>query len=191
MAKKILNKHDRQNLLTFASRKVDETHDTVARDAAYSACADMVSKLMTDKFPPADMAILDKYGVAEMDRCIFLSAGYGGYDRFTFNPSDPRIPVRPRTHCNRGTPFLLNDEQSAIYEAYKTADKAAADERTKRHSDFKVLIETARTFDELAAIWPAVESLRERICGESRAVSLMNEDVIARIKSDPASKLAA
>lgn len=192
MAKKILNKAHREALLNLANKLVHETQDKAALDAAYDACADMVSKLVQAKFPPADMEVLKRYEQAYPDACVYISAGWGGYERFNFRDGDERIPMRPgdRYGCNSRNPYLLTDEQTAIYDAFKLADKEHGIAIKTRYADYRALIESARTFEELVEVWPAAEQLRERICGQSRAIAVMSEEVVARIKADPAATIS-
>ena len=190
MAKKVLNKTHRETLENLANRLVHETADKSAVDAAYNACADMVSKLVKAKYPEADMAVLQKYDVGRKDSCIYLSAGYGGMERFSFRSSDERIPHVPDRYCNNRTPYLLTDEQVALYDAFKKADVEFQQAIRSRLADYRALIANARTFEELVEIWPAADQLREKICGTSRAVSVMSDDVLARIKADAANSVA-
>lgn len=192
MAKKVLNKGHREALESLAHKLVIETQDRAALDAAYEACANMVKGLVEAKFPPADMAVLKKYDQAYPDGCIYISAGWGGYERFNFRDGDERVPMRPgdRYGCNSRNPYLLNDEQTALYDAFKFADREHSDAIKTRYADYRALIQSARTFEELVEVWPAAEQLRERICGQSRAIAVMSEEVVARIKADPAATIS-
>jgi hypothetical protein len=43
----------------------------------------------------------------------------------------------------------------------------------------------------LAEVWPAVEAMREKIVGASTALSVLSDEVINRLKADPALAIAA
>lgn len=190
MAKKVLNKTHRDALERLANQLVHATADKTKVDAAYTACASMVSRIVKTKYPEADMKVLEKYGAGRKDACIFLSAGYGGYERFSFRDNDERIPYVPDRYCNNRRPHLLNDDQVEVYEAFKKADAEFRADTARRFKDYCTLITNARTFEELVEIWPAADQLREKICGTSRVVSVMSDDVLARIKADAANSIA-
>lgn len=191
MAAKVLNKSHRETLQVLARELVRSTQDTTALDAAYEEVANIVAAVVEAKYPKADMAVLRKYDVGREDTCIYVSPGYGNIQQFYFRQGDSRVPYVPSRYCNHRTPHLMNEEQAATfdrYEALREEQKAAINRRV---ADFDALIAASRTFDEVAAVWPAAEQLRERICGQSRAVSIMSEDTLARLKADPAAAGAA
>lgn len=186
MAAKVLNKGHRETLQILARKLVNSTQDTTALDAAYEEVANMVAALVEVKYPKSDMAILRKYDVGREDRCIYVSPGYGNIQQFSFRHKDSRVPYVPSRYCNHRTPHLMNEEQAASFDRYEALREEYKAAINRRVTNFDALIEASRTFDEVAAVWPAAEQLRERICGQSRAVSIMSEDTLARIKGDPA-----
>lgn len=188
MAAKKLNVGHRDALKSLANKLIAQTLDTSALDKAYAACAKAISAHMKKRYPPADMAVLEKYGVARADDCIYVSTGGSNYERFEFRKGDDLIPVRPggRYDCNSRTPILLSDSEEKAFEAFKSAKRALDTEREQRRKDFYTLIDSARTYEELVAIWPAADQLRERILSTSRAICVMSDEVVARIRADAA-----
>jgi hypothetical protein len=188
MASKRLNVGHRDALKGLADKLIAQTTDTSALDAAYTVVAKTVNKLMEKRYPAEDMAVLKRYGQAQADSCIYVSTGGSDYDRFSFRADDPLIPIRPgsRNTCNNRTPLYLEGKDGEAWAAYRAAKKADEDGRQQRRNDFHTLINHALTFEELLALWPAADALRERILGTSRAISVMSEDVVARIRADAA-----
>jgi|GEM_PF-2095133 len=186
MAKKVLNKSHRELLIHHAEKLVRSTQDRAPLDSAYDAAALMVVGLVEKKYPKADMAVLAKYNLGRIDRCIFVSSGFGGYERFQFRYEDDRTPRVPDRYCNDRTPHLMDEDQAALFEAWETAEKQYTAAVNQRINDFRALINVARTFEDVEEVWPAAGALRERICGTNTAVATINDEVIARIKSDAA-----
>jgi hypothetical protein len=186
---KALNTSHRTILISLAEKLVRQTQEADALDVAYNACADVVSSVTVKKFPPKDMAILARYNMARPDSCVYISTGGSNYERFSFRADDARIPMRPTGGCNSHSPHLLSEDQEKIWDAYVVASKADKAAVAQRLGDFKTLISAARTFEELVALWPAAEELRERICGTFRALAVMSDEVLSRIKADPAAVL--
>lgn len=189
---KRLSQANRDQLICFARNQVAATHDSTDFDAAYSAAADAVAKACEVAYPVRDMRVLKKYEMASADRCIYVSSGgYGDFDQFEFRNDDKRIPLRPKRY-RRSQPIMLEGEDAKAFAAYQKAKESDDKVRQERVNDFKALIQNATTFNGLAEIWPAIEALREEIVGSAFAVSVMSDDVLARIKKDPAlSQVAA
>lgn len=186
MAKKVLNKSHREVLERHASQLVNQTEDRTALDAAYEAAAAMVAGLVEKRYPKADMDVLKKYDLGRTDSCIYVSPGYGGYERFDFNVTDTRIPRVPERWCNTRQPHLMDEAEAAIFDAWKSARDAYRRSVDKRMSDFKALISVSRTFEDVEEVWPAAGALREKICGKNTAIATINDEVIARLKADAA-----
>lgn len=189
---KRLSQGDRDALFSFAKKCVLDTQDTTALDAAYDRAADAVAALLTDKFPQKDMRVLAKYNAASPDTCIYVSSGgFGRYDQFCFRDDDKRIPLRPISRgCNSRTPFLLEGKAEEAFRAFNEA-KDAFDAAVKtRVADYKALIYAAKTFNEVADIWPEANQLREAIVGTSSSLIVLSNDVVERIKGDAAYSLA-
>ncbi len=188
MASKRLNVGHRDALKTLANKLIAQTTDTSALDKAYAAAAKVVSDRMKKLYPPADMAVLQKYGQARADDCVYVSTGGSNYERFEFRAGDELVPVRPgrRNDCNSRTPILLSEAEEKAFKAFKDAATEVEKVRTQRRNDFSTLINSALTFEELVAVWPAADQLRERILGTSRAMTVMSEEVVARIRADAA-----
>ena len=191
MKNKRLSGYDREKLVALARKHIAATADTTALDETYERAADHISRVVAAKWPQKDMAVLAKYDVADADACIYASTGGGDYGQFHFRAGDKRIPLRPkRRHCS-SHPVLLEGEAADAYRAHEQAEKAHKATQAQRLNDFKALIEGSRSFNEIEAVWPAASELRSSIVGESAALTVLSEDVVARIKADPAFAVAA
>lgn len=177
--------NDRTIIERFARKQVERTADTAALDVAYENAANAVHVAVLAKYPQKDMTVLKRYGFANLDACIFVSTGGGDYDRFEFRADDKRIELRPKHNC-RNHPLMLDGDAADSFKVYLAANKDHDAACKRRNNDFAALIGGARTFNELAAAWPAVEELREKIVGASTAITVLSDDVVARIQADPA-----
>lgn len=190
---KRLSEANRDALLALAYRRIEATAETNDFDAAYSAAAEAVSLKMKEMFPAKDMTVLRKYELTTNDTCIHYSlGGFGDYGQFCFREGDKRIPVRPkRSRCNSRTPILFDGNGADAISAYNRALKTHESDIAQRKSDFRALIRNSQTFNQVAAIWPDAETLRETIVGSGTALSILSDEVVARLQSDPALKEAA
>jgi hypothetical protein len=191
MASKRLNVGHRDALKSLAMTLIVKTAETETLDRAYADAAKAISAHMKKKYPPADMAVLEKYNQAGPDACVYVSTGGSNYERFEFRDNDPLIPVRPgrRNSCNHRTPILLTEAEEKAIKAYFDTKKARDRDIQQRRNDFYTLIDSALTYEELVAVWPAADALREQILGTSRAIAVMSAEVVARIRADAAAKV--
>jgi hypothetical protein len=188
---KRLSQYDREVIGKFALQQIEKTEPSGDLDATYNVAADAIAAAVEAKFPAKDMKVLAKYDMAKPDACIYVSSGgFGAYDQFCFRDGDKRIPTRPNRYC-RNQPLLLEGEAETAYDAYTAAKKARDAAVAVRRKDFATLIANTTTFNALADIWPAVEALRTQIVGSGAALSVMSDEVVSRIKADPALALAA
>lgn len=188
---KQLSNGNRETILRFAYRQIKETQDSAALDAAYEVAADAIAAAVEVQHPAKDMKILARYEMARPDDCINISdGGYGSYERFSFRSGDKRIPLRPRQSCRSIAPLMLDGATSEAWRAYVAAEKEYTAALKTRQADFKALVYNTTNFNALAEIWPGVEKLRGEIVGSSASLSVMSEDVVARIKADPALAVA-
>jgi hypothetical protein len=188
---KRLSLSNRQVLFDLASKQVRATADTAIVDAAYDAAADAIHAVLVGKFPQKDMKVLARYDCAQEDACIYISSGGYRNDRFEFRDGDKRIVFRPGTSCNQRSPHLLDGEAQLAFDAFQLATKARDAEIKARLSDYKALIYGANTFNEVVAVWPAADALRDSIIGSGTALMVLSGDVIDRLKVDAASEWLA
>lgn len=188
---KRLSQYDRDLLITFARKQIKESADTAEVDAAYDLAAGEIAKVIKEKWPQKDMAVLRRYDAAAVDRCVYISEGGSNYEQFTFRADDKRTPLRPNGRGCLRTPIMLEGEALSAYRAYKKADAEAKEAAAARLSDFKALINGSRNFNEVAEVWPAANELRTSIVGEGTALAVLSADVVSRIKADPAYAVAA
>lgn len=191
---KRLAERDRDALMQFAKKQIAATEDRGSLDATYERAADAIAALVRKENPPADMKVLAKYGLAGIDGCVAISSGGGDVQQFNFKDDDPRIPMRPysRRGCGYGqrAPILMDDTTHEIHKVYAAELKASRDQAKIRFADFKALIWGTNSFNALAEVWPAIEVMREKIVGTSTALSVLSDEVIERLKSDPALEAA-
>jgi hypothetical protein len=188
MAKKRLNNGNRRDLRTLAWRMIRETTDTSEVDAAYAEAAKVISEEVSRRYPAEDMAVLAKYEMSHPDTCVYVSRGGQDYDVFHFRDDDPLTPVRPgsRYDCNRRNPILLQQSAVEALDRFKSANAKSDKDAQRRQADFYALINDAKTFEDVVAVWPAAERLRSLICGTGTAITTLSAEVMDRIKSDAA-----
>lgn len=186
---KTLNKVDRKKLFEFAKANVKCPAEQAALDAAYKTAKPFVLSVVHLRFPPKDMKVLDRYGAARRDECVSFGGFYDSDSVFRFRANDVDIPLVPRQNSCRELSYDWSKEARDALNAYvlaKQAHKKAVDQKIE---DYRRLIMGSRMFSDVVAVWPAAEVLRERLMPktvEQRALAVLSEDAIARIRADNA-----
>lgn len=180
-----LNQHHRGLLRTFANKGIACPHEQKIRDKAYAKAAKLVSEGASKKFPAADMSILAKYSVAEPDTCLRGGTPDGRFIVFNFDDADPLMPVLPIASCG-SRPFAWNIATVEAVESFDKAQHALKKARAEKLEKYRALIMAARTFEEVVAVWPATETLREQIAHQSTALVALSNDVAQFIRTDNA-----
>lgn len=179
-----MNDQYRQFLYDLAKTTVVCATEGKADKSAYDKAAPLVRKLVEDRYPPKDMKLLLKYEQARQDSCIRLQLTAGGVVEFKFRDDDKNHPLTPgQRHYGCGNRMYAADEaaSTAINASILAAD-AYKKAMSKKLDDYKALIWTSATLDQIEAVWPPASALRDRV-GRSLPV-VLSDEVIARIKAD-------
>jgi hypothetical protein len=189
---KRLSDRDRDSLYKLARKRIEDTQDSTGLDNAYEFAAQAVHDALVEQYPQKDMRVLARYDAATADSCVYISRGHYDYDQFCFREGDKRIPLRPGRGggCNSRNAFMLEGERADAYSAYNKAKEAHEAAIKQRYADYQALIYAAKTFNEVTEVWPEAEQLREAIVGTSSALVVLSNDVVERIKNDPAYAMA-
>lgn len=191
MAKTRLNGHHRDMLTAFAEKAVECKSEQRARDKAYERAEKAVIHCIEKQFPADDMAVLAKYDLARTENQVNGGDPNGASVHFTFDGGDAneRIPPRPR-----GRNHYYSDAQSVSFDAktkdlidsYDLAQHALDEARNKKLTNYKALIRTAVTFEDVLDVWPAAAVLSEKIKRQQTSLVVLSADVIANIRADNA-----
>jgi hypothetical protein len=186
---KRLSQSNREALYRLAEKQVKATEDSTTLDNAYEHAATAIHDVIVARFPQKDMRVLLRYEAAREDPCVYISSSGYNYDQFTFRNGDKRITLRPGRNCNHGNPYILEGEAQKAFDAFQNAENDRKLAIKARLDDFKALIFSANTFNEVAGVWPAAEAMRETIVGSGTALTVLSSDVVARIRADAAADM--
>lgn len=194
MAKdKTLNKDDREKLFAFAKANITCPVEQKAMDDAYKVAKPFVLDTVHSRFPLKDMKVLDRYGAARRDECIRFGGLYDNDSVFRFRSGDTDIPLVPRQNSCRELDYEWSKEARDALNAYVLARQAHNKAMERKTEDYRKLIVGSRMFNDVVAVWPAAEAIRDRLMPknvEQRALAVLSEDAIARIRADNAGAAA-
>lgn len=148
---------------------------------AYNIAAPLVRICVQAKYPPKDMLVCEKYGVATIDDCIHLQLTQGGVQAFKFVAGTGPLVVK-KTYQGQ---IYLADQVTTLAVLDWIAVHEEHDEKLRAlRNDYYALIKGARTLEEIVEIWPEIVTV-ERYA-RSYALTVLSQDVINRIKADVA-----
>lgn len=190
MAKTRLNMNHRDVLRQFAKENISCPKEEAANAKAYEKASRLVREESQKKYPLEDMLVLEKYEVAKRDLCINGGNPTGTYVNFEFL-AEADAPLMPKRYCSSRSISFSQKAADAIA-AYELTKDALEKARSAKLIKYRSLIETARYFEDVIEVWPAVASLASRITPSATALVTLSDDVREFIKSDNAGeKLAA
>lgn len=179
---------DRMFLRELASKTIQCKDEERAAVDAYVAALPIVRTLVMDRYPPKDMAVLEKYHATYEDRCIRIQLSSGGIVEFCIRKEDKPCVVpgnHHRDHGCQGRIYAAGPEATQLIQNALDAAEAREQARNKKLADYRALIAASTTLEQIEAVWPfGGEELRPR---KGRALPvILSDEVVARIKADVA-----
>lgn len=191
-----INKEMKNQLLGHMVSEFDARIDDTELSETFTALVARVNAILRAKYPEADMPVLRKYKLVRVDTCL----------RFTILGSDRVFGVRLQPPGKvRGEvadiPCMMGCYNHDVYACDKDfeilADKWTnqVEQRRllmeKKRVEYHAFLHACRNLEEVEAVLPISEELREALGAQSRSLSVINPDIISRIKSDFAQGVAA
>jgi hypothetical protein len=180
----VLSKSSRERLCQFAKDSIKVPDETKALDMTYNKAAVLIRAEIDKKFPPSDMAILDKYKVAKADYCINNRYGFMDDVKFTFRNDDVRAPLLPNRGCSDRS-FEWTEKTKAAIAAYNAAAEVHKKAFDEKLHNYRALIFSSRNFNEVVKAWPAAEQLRP-FCSPTNSLPAIPEKIIFFVQNDNA-----
>lgn len=183
MAKRRLLEWMRRRLYLHVEEAVDPPAERKAMDAAYRKAAPMVTRLVHKKFKPADMLVLEKYGVANAETEIKLTLPDARVVQFKLREDDA-----VKTADRYGSKMYLADH--ALMEAFdahaKTVDAYEA-ETKRRQEAYRALIRSAAYVEDIVEVWKEAAALLPA----TALTAPLTPDQMALIRADTAQRKVA
>jgi len=192
-----LTKDMRSTLHHFMVDEFRKRLDRTEIDKTRNALVERANAMLRAKYPEADMPVLRKYEMTRVDSCLrFTLPETGRVFQVSFNPynlclGDAAIVDIP---CMRG---CYNNEIYPCDKAFETlADKwekqvaARQNAFTEKDAEYNGFLLACRYLEEVEAVIPLTEKIRESLGAQSRSLTVISPDVLKRIKSDFAQEAA-
>lgn len=173
----------RCKLISIASDGLDLSKEQAACDKTYPAAAKTAKIHIHKRWPPFDMEVLKRYECASKCDYVYVQqeGDPGTRVHFAFRKDDD-IPLSPG-HNNS---LVLSATDMKLFNAYVDSMLAMEETKKARMVDYKALINGVGSLEEIEVVWPEASQVRRSMLGG--AVSVLNPDVIERIRQDVAAK---
>lgn len=193
MASIRLNNRIRDELFSYAKTLIKFPEDDKAYEDAKVLAEKLVRETIAASIPQADLDVLIKYEVIHQRSNFHFH--YDGIDRYyDFYNNMPyyggardkvNLPYAPYHRV-----YVGNDALFAALENETFTKEQREKHRSQLEHDYRHLIDSARTFEELEELWPEVSVMRgnyeQRVT--KNAVSCLSTEALDRIKADIASR---
>jgi hypothetical protein len=190
-----LNRSYKDTLLQYMVKEFEARIDDTALNATRDALLTRVNEALRAKYPEADMAVLRKYKVADVDRCIrftVLETGRVFSVRFTLQQADGRLADVPKFGgCYSGDIFPCDKDFEALADSWEKQLADRDELSKKKYAEYRGFIEACRYLEDVEAVVPLSEEIRKVIGANSRSLTVISPDILSRIKSDFANGVAA
>lgn len=197
MANVRLNNEHRHYLKGVMKTTVDVPAEKKARDDALDKLKPLVRKMIEDRFPQKDMAVLKKYSVSGWAWYARMQLAAGGVVQFQFceprkdhyGRQQPVSDEDAKEHGLRLEPvnhnllYLADDKTTDAYAKYDLAEAAYKKALNAKFRDYGALIDASTTLEQIEEVWPeAGKMLRKRI--EATLPVVLSDEVMERIRAD-------
>lgn len=180
MAKTRLNMRKRERLVTFARENIPSNPHTEPKVKAKEKAEGLLREAIKNAFPEEDLKVLRKYGMLYNTHLLqFTELDSKCVRSFWF---EEQVQV-PSGSTARGL-FPVDKETMEAIQAYDKEENLEETFSNQRMRDYRALINTSRTFEDVAAVWPTAEKLREELCGTQNSVVALSSEIIERIQKD-------
>lgn len=190
MAKKRLGVKHREILENLAEKKVKLSEDSKAMDTAFKKMKDRVMEIRDEQWPLEEMHILKKYDYVCYKERSYIQFYLPKKCKKEFSYVNEFSSIEINEDEKRPTPdsrrleISESDIFAELYNEYEKAKKEYKERIKSRLSDYRSLIYNSKSYEDVLDVWKEAEEVREQICGASKALTTINNDVILRIKND-------
>ena len=174
-------------------RRLDKTEIENTR----IALVERTNAILRAKYPEEDMPVLRKYDMNRVDACLkFTVLDTGRVFQVSFNHSysDLGAAALVDIPCVRG---CYNHEIYACDKEFEVLADSFEKQIDDRHAivagkerEYKSFLAACRYLEEVEAVVPLTEEIRDQVGAQSRSLTLISPAVLSSIKSDFAQEAA-
>jgi hypothetical protein len=195
-AKTRLNKGHKDTLLTYMETQFESRIDDTELKRTLNALLEATNAILRAKYPEADMPTLRKYKLTRVDTCIRFSRTETGRLFYLRFESQPDIQTRLADiacfgGCYNNDVFACDADFEALADKWEKLGEDRAKRIAEKRAEYRSFLEACRYLEEVEQIVPLTEEIRKTIGAQGRSLTVINPEILSRIKSDFAQGVAA
>jgi hypothetical protein len=144
--------------------------------------------IIREEYPESDMIVLRKYEATRVDECLkFCQTDTRRVFGVIFRgfPVKEKLADLPYRHgCYNGQIFGCDAHYEAIADKFDHAVQRRSKVLAKKKAQYGGFLEACRCVEDVEAVIPISEQMRQSIGAPSRALAALNPDIIHGIRTD-------
>lgn len=186
MAKKIPLSNTRRDVIReYGSKHIKAGIDRSKEQKQLAVMLKEANTTIRRKYPEADMAVLRKYALSQVDRCLKFQMPSGRVDGFTFNADCEvaDIPYRKSCYYGNGDVFPVSEAFEKAFDLHAELKSDADKLEHEKHQQFISFLNACRTVDDLLEVIPLPEDIRKRLGADSTALVAVTAETVKSLKA--------
>jgi hypothetical protein len=196
VAKTRLNKGHKEAIRDYMEKQFESRIDDSEINQTFAALLEAVNGILRAKYPEANMPTLRKYKLTRVDTCIRFSRTETGRLFYLRFEGQPDIQTRLADiacfgGCYNNDVFACDEKFETLADQWEKMGDDRARRIAEKRAEYRGFLEACRYLEEVEQIVPLSEEIRKTIGAQSRSLTVVNPEVLSRIKSDFAQMAAA
>lgn len=186
MAKKIPLSNTRRDFISeYGINHIKSSIDRSRERKQQAIMLKEANAAIRTKYPEADMAVLRKYELARVDRCLKFQMPSSRVDGFTFNADCDLADIPHRRGCG-----YYNNDVFPVTEAFEKAfdlhakHKLEADKlEQEKIGQFRGFLNACKTVEDVLEVISLPEDIRKRLGADSTALVAVTAETVKSLKA--------
>jgi hypothetical protein len=174
----------------------DARMDDSELSETFIALVSQVNTILRAKYPEEDMPVLRKYKFVRVDTCLRFTIL--GTERVFGVRLQPPGKVRGEVAdipcmggCYNGDVYPCDKDFEILADKWTNQLDQRRLLMEKKRVEYQAFLHACRYLEDVEAVLPISEEMRKALGAQSRSLTVINPDIISRIKSDFAQGIAA
>lgn len=192
-----LTKSMRETLHRYMLDGFRKRLDRTKIDKTLAALVERTNAILRVKYPEDDMPVLRKYEMVRVDYCLRFTAPDTGrvfgvrFSHPTVLPTEVKLAEIPcRSGCYNHDIYPCDTAFEALADNWEKEINERSAVIAEKEREYNSFLLACRYLEEVEAVVPLTGEIRKEIGAQGRSLTVINPDVLSRIKSDFAQGVA-
>ena len=186
MTKKIPLSNTRRDLIReFGGNHIKAGIDRSKEQKQLAIMIKEANTAIRKKYPESDMAVLRKYKLERIDRCLKFQLPSGRVDGYNFL-SDAEIadmPYRAGCHYSSNDVFPVAEAFEKAFDLHAKHKLEADKLQQEKYAQFTSFLNACKTVDDVLEVIPLPEDIRKRLGADSTALVAVTAETVKSLRA--------